>query len=422
MRHDERLAATAAALVLVIGMGFGRFAFTGLYPLMVVDGQISVEGGSYAASANYAGYLIGALLAGFISGVSSRKLCMFSAVTTVVMLGLLALSLPEWLIVTIRGFAGASSAVAMVAASYWLIHDRRHHHGVPALFGGVGVGIFLSAGIIAAGHLVALSSNSVWLALALAALALTIITIIMQIRADRLKPASVTSSHATQSNGTASFGATRLIIIYGLAGFGYIITATYLPLFIKDAPSSTDPIHVWAVFGLGAVPSCFLWHTLHVRWGTGRSLLLNLLLQSVGVVLPVLHAPAAYIASALLVGGTFMGTVTIAMPAARRVAEKVRLNILAIMTASYGVGQIVGPLFAGYLYGHTQSFDASLLFAGGSLVVAALLCLPACRAAIPAHRSAGSAPAPQSETRKSHAFTALQHARRSNRRRDKRPA
>ena len=376
MRRNERFAAVGAALVLVIGMGFGRFAFTGLYPLMVADGQISVEGGSYAASANYAGYLIGALLAGLLSGMPSRKLCALAVVTTAAMLGLLGLSLLEWLIVIVRGFAGVSSAIAMVAASHWLIHDRGHHSGAPSLFAGVGVGILVSAEIIAAGHHVALSSRSIWLVLGLAALALAVIAMILQARSDRAKLQAEMSSLRSKDDGSSSFGAIRLVLVYGLAGFGYIITATYLPLLVRTALASVDPLQIWAMFGLGAAPSCFLWHALHVRWGTARALMVNLLVQAVGVALSILHAPAAYIVSALLVGGTFMGTVTIAMPAARKVAAKVRFNILAIMTASYGVGQIIGPLIAGVLYGRTQSFDASLALAATALLIAAGLSLP----------------------------------------------
>jgi len=377
MFRNERLAAVAAALVLVIGMGFGRFAFTGLYPLMVADGQISVEGGSYAASANYAGYLIGALLAGFLSGIPSRKLCLFAAVTTAAMLGLLGLSLPEWLIVTVRGLAGVSSAIALVAASHWLILDRGYHHSAPSLFAGVGVGILVSAEIIATGRHFALSSRSIWLALGLVAAALAVAMIIMQARAEGAKPAAMSSPRGTEDSGFSPIGATRLILVYGLAGFGYIITATYLPLLVRTALAYVDPLHIWAMFGLGAAPSCFLWHTLHVRWGTSRSLTVNLLVQAAGVVLAIMHTPAAYIMSALLVGGTFMGTVTIAMPAARKVAAKVRFNILATMTASYGVGQIIGPLIAGALYGRTQSFDASLVLAATALLIAAGLSLSA---------------------------------------------
>jgi len=372
--RNETMATIAAALVLIVGMGFGRFAFTGLYPLMVANGQISIEGGSYAASANYAGYLIGALLAALLSGIPSRRLCASATVLTVVTLGLLALPLPEWLIVVVRGLAGIFSAISMVAASHWLIHDRRQHDGAPALYAGVGIGIFLSAEMIALGHLASLSSRAIWLALGIVALAPTLAAIVMQARTERARPHLSPSQTIPVEDQPASLGATRLILIYGLAGLGYIVTATYLPLLVRSALASVDPVHVWAVFGLGAVPSCFLWHFLHQRWGTKRSLMANLLVQAVGVVLPVLHTPSAHLLSALLVGGTFMGTVTIAMPAARRVSARVRFNMLAIMTASYGLGQIVGPLMANALYAETGSFDASLILAAMALLAAGALC------------------------------------------------
>lgn len=376
MQRNDRLAALAAALVLLIGMSFGRFAFTGLYPLMVADNQLSVEGGSWAASANYAGYLIGALMVGVLPAVSSRTLCTVAVLSTAALMAPLGLHMAEWLIIAIRGLAGVSSAFAMVAAAHWLIQDRRNQNGAPILFAGVGVGIVLSAEIIAAGHAAALSSRAIWLLLAIVALGLALLAMLMQARAERLPPPPEPAGAALGGGTSAPIRAGRLILIYGLAGFGYIITATYLPLLVRTAlGGSIDPVHVWAVFGLGAAPACFLWHALHVRWGTALSLMANLLVQAVGVVLPLLHDPAAYIVSALLVGGTFTGTVTIAMPAARRVAATVRFNMLAIMTAAYGVGQIVGPLIAAALYARTQSFDAALVTAGAALLVGGGLCL-----------------------------------------------
>jgi MFS family permease len=310
MRRSEHAAAFAAAVVLVISMGFSRFAFTGLYPLMVTDHQITVSGGSYAASANYAGYLIGALLVSLLSGISARKMTEFAVICSVITLGLLAFSLPEWLIITIRGFSGAFSAIAMVSASHWLIHDRKHHGGAPALYAGVGVGILASAELIAFSHSFNLTSQLIWLVLALATVALAVLSLVMISRVDRVAPSAVSTHTASPSRDrTETLGPTRLVLIYGLAGF---------------------------------------------------------------------------IASACLVGGTFMGTVTIAMPAGRQLASKVRFNMLAVMTASFGVGQIIGPLVASFLYGRTHSFDLSLVIAGGSLLVAAAMCLS------PRRRSSGA--------------------------------
>lgn len=377
MSRAERVAAIAAALVLVIGMGFGRFAFTGLYPLMVSEGHLTVNGGSFAASANYAGYLIGALALGFLPIRSSRFMCVFGSATTVLTLGLLGLPLAEWLIIAVRGLAGIFSAIALVGASHWLIHDRHHTGGAPTLFAGVGVGIFLSAEIIAAGRGLSIGSERIWLLLALAALVLAALSYaLMASRAVAGTAPAVQTAAPDAPLAPGSLTAFQLIWIYGLGGFGYIITATYLPLLISRALGSVDPVHVWAVFGLGAIPSCFLWHAWHMRLGTRRSLMINLLLQALGVALPaVSHSPIAYLGSALLVGGTFMGTVTIVLPAARRVAGTVRFNILAIVTAAYGVGQIIGPLLANALYARWQTFDAALILAALALVIAAAGCL-----------------------------------------------
>ena len=69
-----------------------------------------------------------------------------------------------------------------------------------------------------------------------------------------------------------------------------------------------------------------------------------------------------------------MGTVTILMSAAKRVAHHVRFNLMGTLTAAFGIGQILGPLVANQLFAHTQSFNQPLMVAGAALVIAALAC------------------------------------------------
>jgi hypothetical protein len=165
-----------------------------------------------------------------------------------------------------------------------------------------------------------------------------------------------------------------LIALYGLAGFGYIVTATYLPVLVQQALPNLDPAHVWAVFGLGAAPSCFLWHHLHHRIGTRKALFANLTIQAFGVILPIVFQNAAgYLSSALLVGGTFMGTVVIAMPAAQRIARARKTQLVAKMTVFYGLGQVIGPLVASALYAHSHSFSTSLAVAAATLAAGGMI-------------------------------------------------
>lgn len=90
------------------------------------------------------------------------------------------------------------------------------------------------------------------------------------------------------------------------------------------------------------------------------------------MILPACSASLLFcVLSALLVGFTFMGTVTIALPKAKSLSHQVSFNMIAAMTALYGVGQIAGPLIAGALYQIAASFNPALCAAALALLIAA---------------------------------------------------
>lgn len=368
------LESLAGALILAVGMGFGRFSFTGMYPLMVKEAVMTVSAGSLAASANYAGYLLGALAMSRVGERHAAWLSRSAMAGTIACLAALAFHSSVPLLVATRFIAGVMSAMSLVAASMWLLHALGHHHGAPILYAGVGAGVAISAEFVALGHSGGLGSSALWWLLAAVATALSALAwpkVVHATSSTDEQPQHTPQPHARTGS---TIGPWALIAMYGLAGFGYIVTATYLPLLIKTTLPQIDAVQVWAAFGLAAVPSCFLWHALHDRIGTRSSIVANLLLQAIGVILPALaHTPVSFIGSAVLVGGTFVGTVTIIMPAAKRVAHAVKFNLMATLTAAYGVGQIVGPLLSDRLVAHTHSFDQPLVAAGVALVVAASL-------------------------------------------------
>lgn len=375
-RRQTWAVGAAAAMVLIVGMGFGRFAFTGLYPLMVDEGILSIAGGSWAASANYAGYLLGALLLAKLNVRHAVAASVAALLATVAGLALLGWVEALWAVVWIRGVAGVLSAVAMVAGSLWLLQHMGQPQRAPLLYAGVGMGIFVSAELIALGMWLGWGSLLIWRLLAAAALLLALFSCAVQWRS-RGGAYVQTAAAAAHTAALPMGSAWQLIAVYGLAGLGYIITATYLPVLVGEALGGAGSLHIWAAFGLGVVPSCFLWHRINLRLGTRQALLWNLGVQGAGVLLPVLSPTAgAYLASAVLVGGTFMGTVTIAMPAARALNAQVGFNMLALMTAAYGVGQIVGPLAANALFDYSGSFAGALVLAAVALWLAMAVCWP----------------------------------------------
>lgn len=367
------LLSLAGCIVLVIGMGYGRFAFTGVLPVMLKENILTLRGGNLAASANYAGYLIGALLLSRAKPADARLLCILSVAATIVCLALLAWLSSAPLIIAVRGVAGACSAVTLISASLWLLQHLKHTSGAPILYTGVGLGIFISAEFISLGKTLSLSSQVIWIVCALSAGALFLLILrLLNSPPDSLIGYPQPVSVSTDVEEASKPAAIKLLFVYGLSGFGYIITATYLPLFLSGSLSGFDPVQVWAIFGLAAVPSCFIWHRLLVKYGYRKSLIANLLIQAIGVLLPAIsHSLTLCLASALLVGFTFMGTVTIALPEGKRLAHVVSFNMISAMTAFYGIGQIAGPLIAGALYSATASFSPSLAAAAVALIIAA---------------------------------------------------
>ncbi|WP_394561300.1 YbfB/YjiJ family MFS transporter [Aquipseudomonas alcaligenes] len=360
--------ALAGTLMLMVGMGFGRFAFTGIYPQMMVDGVIDLHGGALTASANYAGYLVGALLLAWKHPWQPATLCRVGLFGSLICLLAMAVAPNLASVLPLRFLAGVVSALSLVGASLWLLRGNHHPQAAPLLYAGVGLGILLSAELIAGAQALGWHSPAQWALLAVIALVLSLPA------TQALRHGSTSATPLTPPLRALPAG--RLVALYGLAGFGYIVTATYLPQLLRSGLGSVDPLQIWAVFGLGAAPSCFLWHNLRERLGTRAALAFNLGLQAIGVALPAFDSGVtACLLSALLVGGTFMGTVTIAMAAARAEALH-KPQLMAWMTASYGVGQIAGPLLAEMLHRHYQHFAPALLCAAAGLALAALLSLP----------------------------------------------
>lgn len=357
-----------AALMLAVVMGFGRFAYTALYPYMVNEQILGIEQGSWAAAANYLGYLIGAIWAIRIKLDQAHQWALMALLGTAITLGALYLTSLGVLIIGIRLLAGVFSAVGIVATSMWLLGQRQKLNAAPIMYAGVGLGIATSAQLVAV-MVERWLSPQIWLLLALVALATTAL-VIHGLFFEQNQDSPISASVAV----TSRLDAQALPVLYGLAGFGYIITATYLPLLITLAVASADIEFVWTAFGLSVIPSCFIWYQICQRLGTRMSLVLNMLMQAIGVILPVV-APytMGYMLSALLVGGGFMGTVTLVMPIAKQLTAKTGKNLIAIATVAYSIGQILGPIVSAQLYRWTQGFEMSLVLAMIALLMGAMI-------------------------------------------------
>ncbi len=370
--HHATGIAFGGLIALAAAMGVGRFVYTPILPFMADELGLSAPAAGVIASANFLGYLLGALAAAagalpggrrawFLAGLA------LSALTT----GAMGFAGSMTAFVLLRLAGGAASAFVLVFASA-LVLDRLAAAGRPGLsavhFAGVGVGIAVSALLVAAMGGLGFGWRAQWLASgALSVLALGAAAWLVP----RGLPVEAPSD--THPKDSRDRRLAPLIVAYGLFGFGYVITATFISTMVRAEPSlrAIEPV-VWLAVGLAAVPSVALWAWIGRRWGNHRGFALACLVEAVGVAISVLVAdPAVVLVAAALLGGTFMGITALGLIHARDLAAGDPRRLLALMTAAFGLGQMIGPTFAGVVHDLGGDFTAPSLAAAAALVVAA---------------------------------------------------
>ncbi|MEF7276334.1 MFS transporter [Escherichia coli] len=359
-------------LVLTLGMGLGRFLYTPMLPVMMAEGSFSFSQLSWIASGNYAGYLAGSLLFSFGAFHQPSRLRPFLLASALAS-GLLILAM-AWLplfilVLLIRVLAGVASAGMLIFGSTLIMQHTRHPFVLAALFSGVGIGIALGNEYVLAGLHFDLSSQTLWQgAGALSGMMLIALTLLMPSKKHAITPMPLAKTEQQIMSWWL------LAILYGLAGFGYIIVATYLPLMAKDAGSPLLTAHLWTLVGLSIVPGCFGWLWAAKRWGALPCLTANLLVQAICVLLTLASdSPLLLIISSLGFGGTFMGTTSLVMTIARQLSVPGNLNLLGFVTLIYGIGQILGPALTSMLGNGTSALASATLCGAAALFIAALI-------------------------------------------------
>jgi predicted MFS family arabinose efflux permease len=367
--------ALGGMLAMAAVMGIGRFVYTPILPYMTDALSLTKSDAGLIAAANYLGYLVGALAGatGIVAG--NRRHWMLwgiaiSAATTAAM----AVTGSAYLFMVLRFIGGVASALYMVFGSA-LVFERLAAAGRSDLsyvfFAGVGTGITGSALLVSWLGAQGVGWADLWIATG--ALALTASAAIVFL----IPPHTGDTPKATTAGG----GRIDPLIIpitigYGLFGFGYVITTTFISAIVRQTPAIAhiEPF-IWVIVGLGALPSVAWWAWVGRKLGNPASFALACLTEAVGVAATVLFAdPAVVLIGAFLTGGTFVGITAVGLFTVNDIARSSSADprrIIALMTGMFGIGQMIGPAFGGYVADITGTFTVPTLIASATLVVAA---------------------------------------------------
>jgi MFS family permease len=372
-RRSALSIALAGLIALAVAMGIGRFAFTPILPMMQEDAGVSIAMGGWLASANYVGYLAGALsVIWWRMGATAAIRAGLATIGLATLAMGLTHHLAVWLV--LRALAGVASAWVLIYVSAWCL-ERFASLGRPALsntvFAGVGTGIALAGGLCLALMHVGAGSARAWIVLGLLSIVLS--AAIWVVFGSRTASPGTAAERASARGMAWDRESLRLVFCYGAFGFGYIIPATFLPVMAKQV--IRDPAVFgwsWPLFGAAAMGSTLATAMLRSFVANRRLWIASHLVMAFGIALPIVWSGIVPIMlAALFVGGTFMVITMAGMQEARSVGGMRATGLMAALTSAFALGQIAGPISVSLVVGAGGNFSAALVIACVALVVSA---------------------------------------------------
>lgn len=368
--------AVGGMLSMAAAFGVGRFVYTPILPVMIADAALTPASAGIVAAANFLGYLLGAL-AGASAATQRNPRLFFLVGLLSGALSLAGMAAPPSVPVfaAMRFVGGFGSAFVIVCLSSMALEPlvRAGRVGLSAApFAGVGLGIAFSSALVSALAASGFGWKAMWIANALVATGVSLLALALL-----PSPAAPAAAVPTRKpdRGGVSIPLAALVLSYGLFGFGYVITATFLVAIVRET-ASLAPVepYVWAIVGLAGALSIPFWAWVARRTTDVFAYSVACLVEATGVALSVISpGQATIVLAGIFLGGTFMAITAIGLGIARRLTQMAPQRAQAIMTSAFGLGQIVGPALAGQMRETSGSFLAPSLIAAAALLIAAAL-------------------------------------------------
>ena len=389
---NETLIALIGMYCMAVVMGFGRFLFTATLPDIMIQLSLSTTIAGWLASINYIGYFIGALIAMFVPPrLTWHMLILWTiiSVITTILLVVPNMSLNLWYV--IRLLSGIASGVTMILSSSLVIQSfsvERRSVLSAVHYAGIGVGISASAILTWWLLTIGYHFGMIWLVAGMISLpVLWLLYAIRPIDSIVSKPDNnqTSSLHQTYINFKRSLydalaGHSKpvalLLTSYMLAGFGYITSATFLPVMAAQRLTTQNSagLSIWLVVGIFAMLSNPIWGALAKRIGEVKTLMGLTLLQAFGMYLPIgIDGTIGLYGNAMILGLTFVGMVSMTLTIIKNINPIYSNLLIGLATLAYAIGQFIGPLVTVALAGENDNFNAGLLVAAIGLLIGLIL-------------------------------------------------
>jgi MFS family permease len=387
--HGERLEERTLPYAWIIGgvsvlvgltaLGLSRFAYALLLPLMRDSFSLHATGAGLLSSANLCGFLVGALVGGaFAARVGTRSMISGGLALGTVGAGLTAFGQGATSVAGWQFLVGCGAGAAMIPAQnlpmLWFPAAKRGFaSGLPTA--GVGVGVVLVG--IGFPWLLGLEVNGLtgwrlaWLGIGGMLLIAALLAGLLLQEAPQVKAQSGDAKEAVRT-----WRIWHLCLVYLLFGFSYLSYVAFFGIVLSNQrhwlPGASG--RAWALGGILSIPSGLLWGALSDRIGRRRAIGLVFSVQALSyLILAAWPWDGAVYLSVVLWGVTAWATpALVAALATDYVGARLVHPVMGLVNVVGAIGQIGGPIMAGYAIDRSGSFAAAPFIAASGALLGAL--------------------------------------------------
>ncbi|MFM0195592.1 YbfB/YjiJ family MFS transporter [Paraburkholderia strydomiana] len=359
----------------LVAIGLARFAYTPLIPSLIQAHWFTSSQAVTLGAANFAGYLIGALigrpLASALSNRTALRLLM-AVVTAAFFACAYPLSI-SWFFAwrLLSGISGG--AIMVLVATSILPHIPAPRRGFVSgmIFLGLGLGIAASGTLIP--ELLHFGLRTTWLGLGTVALALTAVSWFGWPSTN--PPAPVAAAGTRHASHASNLGLRVLYAQYAANALGLVPAMILLVDYVARGLGRGAAIGAdyWVLYGLAAIVGPVIAGNVAHRIGYGKAYRVALLLQAVAVAMLALSGNAWVLALSTVILGVFTpGIVPLALGRIHELVPHDHTEQRASWsraTTAFALFQALGGYGYSYLFSHSHN-NYALIFACGAVALA----------------------------------------------------
>ncbi|MEX0729804.1 MAG: MFS transporter [Aquisalimonadaceae bacterium] len=361
-RSQPWMMAVVGLFIVMVVIAFGRLAFGMLLPEMRASLDLSYRQGGYLAAASGLGYLITVMPAGVMAARwGGRNTILLGMVLVTLSFFGLTLSSHYLLLFGFMAMLGMGSAFAQISqvalVAGWFVERRGAALGLISSGGGLGLLIIGLLVPFLAAHYGDVGWRLAWGLFGV--LSMIVAGLVLLCMSD--PPVAHGRTRLPSSNWDVYRNprVLRVAILYGIIGTTYIVQAVFMVSFmLSEGVSAHTAGTIVAVFGILGLFAGPVWGVVSDTLGRSRALILCLATVIIATMLPLLMANTLTFAlHYVLLGCSLGGLFPLSQAATTEQVTGSEVPVaLGFANLLFAIGQLVGPVMAGWLIDLTGGF------------------------------------------------------------------